>query len=72
MDTLPAPVLGDDPDQLLTQDQLRALLGGISARTIRVWAANGDAPPAIRLGKHVRYRVGDYRDWLATKRETAA
>jgi predicted DNA-binding transcriptional regulator AlpA len=72
MDTLPAPILGDDPDQLLTQEQLRSLLGGISDRTIRVWAAKGEAPPAIRLGKHIRYRVGDYRAWLAAKRNQDA
>ena len=72
MTTPPAPDLGDDPDRLLTQAEVRALLRGISDRTLRQWAAVGDAPPAIRLGKHVRYRVGDYRAWLASKREVAA
>lgn len=71
MATLPAPVLGADPDRLLTQDELRALLGGISDRTLRKWAADGNGPPAIRLGKHIRYRVGDYRDWLASRRGAA-
>jgi len=66
-----APALNGDPDQLLTQKQLCALLGGISPRTLREWAAKGDGPKAIRLGKHVRYRVGDYRAWLAAKAEAA-
>jgi len=61
------PVLTGDPDQLLTQEQLSALLGGIPTRTIREWAAKGEGPRSIRLGKHTRYRVGDYRAWLASK-----
>ncbi len=61
------PALGDDPDRLMLQDEMCAHLGGISVRTLRYWTANGTAPPSIRIGKHLRYRVGDYRAWLATR-----
>lgn len=64
-------VLGDDPDRLFTPDELRKLLGGISDRTLRGWAAAGSGPKRLRLGKHLRYRAGDVRSWLDTKYETS-
>lgn len=60
-----APALGTDPDRLLTPIELGELLGGITDRTLRNWAADGTGPRRLRIGgKHIRYRVADVRNWL--------
>lgn len=32
--------------------------------TVYRWRTNGDGPPGLRLGKHLRYRVKDVERWL--------
>ncbi len=67
MTTASLPALGDDPDRLMLQEEVCAHLGGITPRTLRKWTAQGIGPKPVRLGgKLVRYRVGDYREWVAT------
>lgn len=49
---------------LLTPDQVAALLG-IPKRTLYVQRSEGrPTPPAIRVGKHLRYRQSDIDAWL--------
>ncbi|MFL5795413.1 MAG: helix-turn-helix transcriptional regulator [Actinomycetota bacterium] len=42
-------------DELLTEAELAQLLK-VSVGTIRRWRAEGTGPPALRLGRGVRYR----------------
>jgi DNA-binding transcriptional MerR regulator len=68
MPTSTHPILDDDPDRLLTTEEVRSLLRGeVSDRTLRRWAAKGEGPPVIRIGNARYYRLGDYREWLAAR-----
>jgi predicted DNA-binding transcriptional regulator AlpA len=58
--------MSNDDDTLLTTGQLAAVRGIGQAR-IRKERLKGDGPPFIRDGRLVRYRLGDYRAWLASK-----
>ncbi len=41
---------------------------GISKRFLEVAATRGDGPAMTRIGRSVRYRVGDVEDWIDSKR----
>jgi predicted DNA-binding transcriptional regulator AlpA len=36
---------------------------GVPVQTIYSWNKTGDAPPRIRVGRHVRYRLADVIAW---------
>jgi excisionase family DNA binding protein len=55
--------LPDDPDELLTSDELAKYLS-IPVSTIRQWPSRDKGPRRMKVGRHVRYRVGDIREWL--------
>lgn len=59
------PLNGFEP--LRSADQVGAFLG-ISAHTVRGWAAVGAGygPPARRIGRKLRYRSQDVVDWVAS------
>lgn len=50
-------------DLLLTRTDVETHFG-ISKRFLEVSATRGDGPPRIKIGRSVRYRVGDIRDWI--------
>lgn len=54
-------------ERLLTRREVEALFG-ISARFLEVSAVRGDSPPMIRVGRSVKYRVADLRDWIEARR----
>ena len=37
---------------------------GISVRFLELAVSKGDGPAIVRLGRSVRYRVCDIRDWI--------
>jgi excisionase family DNA binding protein len=55
-------------DELLTEAELADLLK-VSARTIRDWRVKGSGPPALRLGRGIRYRRRDVDAWLEAQAE---
>jgi excisionase family DNA binding protein len=55
-------------DELLTEAELAQLLK-VSVGTIRRWRAEGTGPPALRLGRGVRYRRADVDAWLERQAE---
>lgn len=55
-----------DDDTLLTTEQL-ATLRNVPRNRIEKERLRGDGPPFVKDGRLVRYRLGDYRDWLATR-----
>lgn len=61
-DSLPSR-LADDPDRLLTYGHV-ATIALVPERSVRGWVAKGTGPPALRLGRHVRFRVRDVLAWL--------
>lgn len=59
--------LGTHPDQLMTIDELAALLK-VTIPTLYNWQNQGIAPKKIRIGNRaVRYRVADVREWIDTR-----
>jgi hypothetical protein len=55
-----------DDDTLLTTEQLAAVRN-VPPNRIEKERLKGEGPPFIRDGRLVRYRLGDYRAWLASK-----
>lgn len=53
-----------DEDTLLTTEQLAAVRNVPPSR-IEKERLKGDGPPFIKDGHLVRYRLGDYRAWVA-------
>jgi len=55
------------PDRpLLSIRELAAHLG-VPETTVRYWHRKGVGPPAIKIGKHLRFRPVDVDRWLAEK-----
>jgi excisionase family DNA binding protein len=48
---------------LLTSKQLAGILH-VPLNTVYVWQTRGTGPPAIRVGRHTRYREADVEAWL--------
>ena len=44
---------------------------GVPLGTVYRWRTNGDGPPGLRVGKHLRYRVKDVERWLEAQVEHA-
>jgi predicted DNA-binding transcriptional regulator AlpA len=36
---------------------------GVSVSTVYGWNKTGDAPPRMKIGRHVRYRLADVIAW---------
>jgi hypothetical protein len=60
-------LIPDDNDKLLTSDQV-ANLRQCSRSKVEKERLIGEGPPFIRDGSSVRYRLGDYRAWVAAQR----
>ena len=56
----------DDRQRLIDRKEAAAL--GLSSRFLEIAAVTGDGPPFIKLGRAVRYRVGDLLDWIDSHR----
>jgi excisionase family DNA binding protein len=53
---------------LLTIDELAAHLG-VPTRTLYGWRYRNEGPPAIRVGRHLRYNWADVEAWLDDQRD---
>ncbi len=58
--------------QLLSVDELAAYLGVTRAVIYQNRHRRGDLPPAIKVGRHLRFRLDDVQAWLDAKEEVAA
>lgn len=57
-------------DRLLTPRELSALIA-LAQRTIyNRRATGGDLPPAIVLGRHVRFKASDVQQWMEHHKES--
>ncbi|MFJ5595367.1 helix-turn-helix transcriptional regulator [Streptomyces noursei] len=52
------------PDRYLTPEDLVTLFSLESVETVYAWRRKRTGPPAIRIGKHLRYDPADVRDWI--------
>ncbi|AUH66041.1 helix-turn-helix transcriptional regulator [Paracoccus zhejiangensis] len=55
------------PDRLLSRVEVDHHFG-LSRRFLEVSAVRGDGPPMVKIGRSVRYRIGDLHDWIAARR----
>lgn len=55
-------------ERLLTVAELSEYLG-VPVATLYDWRVDGKGPRAFRIGRHLRFAVGDVHAWLATVRE---
>lgn len=54
-------------DRLLSRAEVEVNFG-LSRRFLEVSAVRGDGPPFVKIGRSVRYRVGDLRTWIEAHR----
>ena len=50
-------------DVLLTEAEVAEMLR-VSQRTVRRWRNEGTGPPALRIGRRIRYRRSAVETWL--------
>ena len=62
--------MSDDPRPLLDIHQLAELLG-VSEWTLYEWRNRRQGPPAIKVGRLLRWRLTDVETWLDQRRERA-
>ncbi|GAB2616305.1 hypothetical protein GCM10027168_55990 [Streptomyces capparidis] len=60
------------PAQYLTPEDLVTLLRLPSVETVYAWRRKRTGPPAVRIGKHLRYHPDAVRAWLDSHTEHAA
>jgi excisionase family DNA binding protein len=52
---------------LMTARQLSEYLE-IPLATLYAWRYRNEGPPAVRVGRHLRYRADDVERWLSSRR----
>jgi excisionase family DNA binding protein len=45
---------------------------GVPVQTLYVWRTKGEGPPAVRVGRHLRYRWSDVDTWVEQQAVTVA
>jgi len=64
---------GADPGELLrllTPGEVAAVLG-VPVATLYAWRYHSKGPPAILVGRHLRYPADDLRIWIAERGKEA-
>jgi predicted DNA-binding transcriptional regulator AlpA len=59
-------IMTSDGEALATPEELAEFLK-VPERTLAQWRYWGKGPKSIKVGRFVRYRVDDVRQWLAEK-----
>ncbi len=54
-------------DKLLTRAEVETHFG-ITRRFLETSAVRGDGPPMVKIGRSVRYRIADLRQWIEAQR----
>lgn len=57
-------------EPLLSPPDVSALFQ-IPGETLSRWRSQREGPAYLRMGRHVRYRASDIREWLATRERLA-
>ncbi|MFD9139677.1 helix-turn-helix transcriptional regulator [[Kitasatospora] papulosa] len=60
------------PDRYLTPEDLIEMFSLPSIETLYTWRKTRVGPPAIRIGKYLRYDPAAVRTWVMNNTETAA
>jgi excisionase family DNA binding protein len=59
----------DHDDHLIDVEQLAAYLA-VPVKTLYSWRYRKQGPPALRIGRHLRYRQSDVREWIDEQVQT--
>lgn len=54
-------------EQLLTPQALASFLGMATQTIYNRYSIGGNLPPAIKIGRLLRFRASDVRDWLKSQ-----
>jgi excisionase family DNA binding protein len=54
--------------ELLTIDEAAAYLK-VPVETLRKWRSQGHGPKAVKLGRHLRYRLDEIDRWIAEQEQ---
>ena len=57
-----------DEDDVMEDTENASLIINCKPSTLRKWRVTGEGPDFFRVGKVVRYRRGDLRQWMETRR----
>ena len=57
-------------DVMLTSHELAELLS-LSPWTIKFWRYEGKGPRPTKLGRSLRFRAADVREWLSARRQAS-
>ena len=55
----------EEDDRLWSVQDVSDYLG-VSVETLYGWRSDGTGPPGRRMGKRLRYRPADVREWVAS------
>jgi excisionase family DNA binding protein len=58
--------LEEQDRQLLTAHDIAVYLG-VSVQTVYWWRSQGRGPKGMRIGRHLRFRISDFLEWLDEK-----
>jgi excisionase family DNA binding protein len=58
-------------EALMTPDAVAEVLG-VPRATLYEWRYRREGPPAIKIGRHLRYRPADVEAWIDARRLGAA
>lgn len=59
-----------DPTPLMNRAEVARYLG-VPDRTLDTWRRRRSGPPAMKVGRHLRWRLEDVDRWLADQTEGA-
>lgn len=60
--------LGSQPRSTLVDDSAASVYLGVTTGTLSVWRSSGRYPlPFVKVGRRVRYRVGDILDFVESR-----
>jgi predicted DNA-binding transcriptional regulator AlpA len=62
-----ADLFEQSPGVLLNEREVAEAIH-VSVKTLQHWRQHGQGPQFLRLGRHIRYRVGDVIAWLERSR----
>ncbi|MHB8510867.1 MAG: helix-turn-helix domain-containing protein [Actinomycetota bacterium] len=57
----------DPEDGLISVEELAEFLK-VPVKTIYSWRHRKAGPPALRVGKHLRFRMNEVQKWLSARR----
>jgi predicted DNA-binding transcriptional regulator AlpA len=60
--------LSEMRNRIMIDEKEAAALVNMSVRTLQAWRVSGKGPPHCKLGRSVRYLVGDVITWVEAQR----